>query len=314
MVEQLRRRQRKTFAQSITRTALCASVRPFFSLIVALSIEEHLRYDAAQDSAIAFPVAPELLLWNPAVWAIDRSRCETHFPPNSPKSLLLIKVGTTFTLKMISNAFMPLTRKESDLVLPTTATYYPNLATFDSESKGGLLDWIRYPARRKHLLRIILLCGAIGCWVFVQEHGPQNTQGMQDWNISDLTAGKAEASVIKDDPSPPAAPIPATIPPSKTAMSLVQGLIPLEKNSPNLTVHSVLGEEAENAYVYGSQTLEDYYNSLSTFIDLAMPQYLRSKLRTSLDRYTDNRHPQLFLKAGRDRLPALGEEAGTKNI
>lgn len=199
-------------------------------------------------------------------------------------------------------------------MLPTTATYYPNLATFDSESKGGLLDWIRYPARRKHLLRTILLCGAVGCWLFIRQHGTENERDMQDWSISDFTARKAESSITKDDAPHPAASLLATIPSSKTAIGLVQGLVPLEKNSPNLTVHSVLGEEAENAYVYGSRTLEDYYNSLSTFIDIAMPQYLRSKLHTSLNRYTDNRHPQLFLKEGRARLPGLGEGAGTRNI
>ncbi|GHJ85605.1 hypothetical protein NliqN6_2007 [Naganishia liquefaciens] len=213
---------------------------------------------------------------------------------------------------MISNAFMPLSRKESDMMLPTAATYYPNLATLDSNSKGGLLDWIRYPARRKHLFRIMVFCGLVGCWIYIRQHGASDTQEMQGWDIPNLTVGKAEVSVPKNDPQH--SPISVTVPTSKTANNLIKGLVPLEKNSANLTIHSVLGEEAENAYVYGSRTLEDYYNSLSTFVDLATPQYLRSKLRNSLKRYTDNRHPRLFLREGPDRLPGLGEEAGTRNI
>lgn len=60
--------------------------------------------------------------------------------------------------------------------------------------------------------------------------------------------------------------------------------------------------------------MEDYVSSLSTFIDLAMPRCLQPELHASLNRYTDNRHPRLYLKAEKDRLPGLGEEAGTRNI
>jgi hypothetical protein len=215
---------------------------------------------------------------------------------------------------MISNAFMPLSRKESDLMLPTTTTYYPNLATYDSASKGGVFEWIRYPARRKLLIRTLVLCGALGCWLFIRQHRAGDTDKVEDWNFSDFSAEEIASTIPKDNlQHSPASPQEMASSATK-ANNLLQGLVPLEKNSLNLTVHSVLGEEAENAYVYGSRTLDDYFSSLSTFIGLATPRYLQGKLQASLNRYTDNRHPRLYLKDEKDRLPGLGEQEGTRNI
>lgn len=217
---------------------------------------------------------------------------------------------------MTNNGYMPLSRKASDLVLPTTTAYYPNLVTA-TPAKSRLVDWILFPPRRKHLLRVAILSAILGGWVVLTRSGRPVRAGWDDFGITrhGVTADNAEqpASGEKTQQHSPVTPAESGRA-SSIAAGLLEGLVPLEENVPNPTVHSVLGEEAENAYIYGSRTLEDYQTALSIFIDKALPAYLQPTLQSSLKRYTDNSHPRSYLKDETDRLPGLGELPGTRNI
>lgn len=215
---------------------------------------------------------------------------------------------------MVNNGYLPFSRKTSDCVLPTTTTNYPNLVT-TTHANFRPADWIHFPARRKHLVRIAVLCIIVGGWVFLSPSG-RAARGWQDFSVSGIASAKDPKQAVSNDETQHSRPISLADSASASAIAagLLGGLVPLEENMPNPAVHSVLGVEAENAYEYGSRTLQDYKKSLSVFIDHATPDYLKSELHSALDRYTDNTHPRIYLKDDPDRLPGLGEEAGTRNI
>lgn len=217
---------------------------------------------------------------------------------------------------MTANGYLPFYRKTSDFGLPTTTSYYPNLVT-GSPIKHRLSDWIHLPPRRKHLVKVVAACAIVGGWVLLFQSGRKPSRVWDDPSVFDVEeSAKDSKQAVSNGKTQ--FPDPVSLDDSRSsstiAASLLDGLIPLEENTPNPTVHSVLGEEAENAYVYGSRSLSDYRHSLSAFIDHATPDYLKSELHSALDRYTDNTHPRIYLKEHQDRLPGLGEQAGTRNI
>ncbi|KAJ9125297.1 hypothetical protein QFC22_000253 [Naganishia vaughanmartiniae] len=215
---------------------------------------------------------------------------------------------------------MSLSRKNSDLFLPTTAIH--DIQASSHPAKVGTINWILHPYRRKHLAGTV--GGLFGCWLLLRQW---NHTGLDElWDHSIAADQKSDESLFgtgtnedpwdftKDRLNPNPSRLAGAATSDRTAASLVEGLIPLEDNDPNPSVHSVLGEEAENAYVQGSRTLEDYVNSLSTFIDVALPQGLSEDLHASLEQYADNKHPKMYLKVNQQRLPGLGEKSGAKNI
>ncbi|KAI5454555.1 hypothetical protein NCC49_003450 [Naganishia albida] len=217
---------------------------------------------------------------------------------------------------MTANGYLPFYRKTSDFGLPTTTSYYPNLVT-GSPIKHRLSDWIHLPPRRKHLVKVVAACAIVGGWVLLFQSGRKPSRVWDDPSVFEVgESAKDSKQAVSNGKTQ--FPDPVSLDDSRSsstiAASLLDGLIPLEENTPNPTVHSVLGEEAENAYVYGSRSLSDYRHSLSAFIDHATPDYLKSELHSALDRYTDNTHPRIYLKEYQDRLPGLGEQAGTRNI
>lgn len=160
-----------------------------------------------------------------------------------------------------------------------------------------------------------MLCAVLGGWTLLSASG-KTARGWQDFSVSGIASAEDPKQAVSNGEKQPSRPVSLADSTSASAIaaSLLDGLVPLEENTPNPTVHSVLGVEAENAYEYGSRTLQDYKKSLSAFIDHATPDYLKSELHSALDRYTDNTHPRIYLKDKPDRLPGLGEEAGTRNI
>lgn len=224
---------------------------------------------------------------------------------------------------MFSNTFMPLSRKNSDLLLPTSTVHAVSAGTCH-QAKLGPINWILHPYRRKHLIRIGTVSGILGCWLLLRQYSHNGLEEFWDHGIAADYGSEAGLmnTAAKEDPwdldkdrlNPNPIRLPGAATSDRTATNLVEGLVPLEVNDPKPSVHSVLGEEAENAYVHGSRTLEDYFHSLSTFIDIAMPQSLSKDLHSALEQYTDNTRPTRYLKSNQQRLLGLGEKSGTKNI
>ncbi|KAJ9108941.1 hypothetical protein QFC21_000263 [Naganishia friedmannii] len=224
---------------------------------------------------------------------------------------------------MFSNTVMPLSRKHSDLLLPTTTAHDVQAGTYH-QAQLGSVNWILHPYRRKHLRSVGIAGGILGCWLLLRQWNHTGLDNIWDHDITadyGLQQGLSGTGSNKDpfeldtdrlNPNPLRLSGSATN--DWTAAGLVEGLVPLEDNDPNPSVHSLLGEEAENAYVHGSRTLQDYVDSLSTFIDVALPEGLSKDLRASLEQYADNTHPARYIKGNQERLPGLGEKAGTKNI
>ncbi|KAJ9104808.1 hypothetical protein QFC19_003949 [Naganishia cerealis] len=216
-----------------------------------------------------------------------------------------------------------LSRKNSDLELPTTV-HHDSPAGYYQLVKLRSRSWALHSQRRKYLKGIGIIIVIIGfTFLLCRPNQASLAERPDDWNAVDQQEGEnrmwsetdtdvwgLDKDTLHPNPMRPA----VSVGIDHAAARLVEGLVPLEDNDPNPTVQSVLGQEAENAYVYGSRTLDDYFTSLSTFIDLALPQSMSKILHVSLERYAENKHPKWYLSGDSDRLPGLGEKSGTRNI